>query len=65
MSPDTESAKRPAAPGPDVELALTVIRYTDGPDRCTVYPSETGGDARMSTWLTVDRTACVDLEAVR
>ena len=47
------------------ELALTVVRYTDRPDRCTVYPPDASGDARMSRWLTVDRAACVDLAASR
>lgn len=52
-----------AADGTD--LTLTVVRYTDRPDRCTVYPPDASGDARMSTWLTVDRAACVDLDTFR
>jgi len=50
---------------PDVGLTLTVVRYTDRPDRCTVYPPEASRDARMSTWLTVDQSVCVDLDSVR
>ena len=46
-------------------LASTVVRYTDRPDRCTVYPPGASGDARLSTWFTVDSTVCVDLESMR
>jgi hypothetical protein len=60
MQPDFEGAA-----GEATGLALTVVRYTDRPDRCTVYPPKASGDARMSRWLTVDRAACVDLGATR
>jgi len=48
-----------------VELSLTVVRYADGPDRCTIYPPNATGDARMATWLTADRAAFVDCHSVR
>jgi len=50
---------------PDVSLSLTVVRYADGPDRATLYPPEASGDARMSTWLTADRGAFVDLQSMQ
>jgi len=62
MSADFEGD---AADRPDVALSLTVVRYADGPDRCTVYPPETSGDARMSTWLSADRSVFVDLASMQ
>ncbi|WP_245180724.1 DUF7511 domain-containing protein [Haloarcula amylovorans] len=49
----------------DVELSMTVVQYTDGPDRCTVYPPGLSGVARMSTWLSADRSAFVDLDGMQ
>ena len=65
MSSETRQVVREAVDRPDVELALTVVRYANGPDRCTIYPPGTDGDARMSTWLSADRSAFVDLDAAR
>ena len=65
MSADFQEVAGDAADRADVELSLTVVRYTDGPDRCTVYPPETSGDARMSTWLSADRDVFVDITAMR
>jgi len=56
------------AEGPDdrgVELSMTVVRYSDGPDRCTVYPPGLSGVARMSTWLSADRSLFVDVASIR
>jgi len=50
---------------PDVELSLTVVRYADGPDRCTIYPPNATGDARLSTWLSADYGAFVDLASMQ
>lgn len=61
----TRSATGAATDCSDVELSLTVVRYTDGPDRCTVYPPDTAGDARMSTWLSADHSAFVCLDTMR
>ena len=45
----------------DLDLSMTVVEYGEGADRCTVYPPGLSGDARMSTWLSADRTAFVPL----
>ncbi|MFC7028576.1 hypothetical protein ACFQJ5_15035 [Halomicroarcula sp. GCM10025324] len=45
----------------DLDLALSVVEYGDRPDRCTVYPPGLAGDARLSTWLSTDRSALVSL----
>jgi len=50
---------------PDAQLSLTVVRYTDGPDRCTLHPPDASGDARLSTWLSADRSAFAALDAMR
>ena len=65
MRPDQRGVATAATDRPDVELSLTVVRYADGPDRCTVYPPETSGDARMSTWLSADRSVFVDLASMQ
>ena len=65
MSLDHEGVATAAADRPDVELSLTVVRYSDGPDRCTIYPPEATGDARLSTWLSADYGSVVNLGAVR
>ncbi|WP_324663759.1 DUF7511 domain-containing protein [Haloarcula sediminis] len=65
MSLDPTGAAADATDRPDVELSLTVVRYADEPDRCTIYPPEATGDARMSTWLSADYGAFVDLAAMQ
>ena len=63
MCPDTDGVTDDART--EIELSLTVVRYADGPDRCTMYPPGAAGDARLSTWLSVDRRACLELAAMR
>lgn len=46
-------------------LTMTVVRRADGADRCTIYPPEATGIARMSTWISVDRSAVIDLAGRR
>lgn len=56
-------------PGPDPErrarLASTLVENPDSADRCTVFPPEATGVERMSTWLTADAAAFVDLDDAR
>ncbi|MBV0924670.1 hypothetical protein KTS45_10720 [Halomicroarcula limicola] len=61
VADDTHTSPR----RPDVELSMTVVQYSDGPDRCTVYPPGLSGVARMSTWLSADRSVFVELDAMR
>jgi len=65
MSLDSTGVAAGAADRPDVELSLTVVRYADGPDRCTIYPPAATGDVRMSTWLSADYGAFVDLASMQ
>ena len=65
MSPDSQGVAEDATDRPDVDLSLTVVRYADAPDRCTIYPPATTDDARMSTWLSADSDAFVDLASTR
>ncbi|WP_225334752.1 DUF7511 domain-containing protein [Halomicrobium urmianum] len=57
----------PAEPAPSTgeELTMTVVTYADAPDRCTVSPPGLSGDARMSTWLSVDRSSVVSRREMR
>lgn len=48
-----------------VALRSVVVNYEDRPDRRTVYPSGLSSVERMSTWLTADATAFVDLGDAR
>jgi hypothetical protein len=47
------------------ELRSVVVNYEHRPDRRTVYPRGLSSIERMSTWLTADADAFVDLESVR
>ena len=46
-------------------LASTLVTYTDGADRRTVYPPGLSSVARMSTWFTADDDAFVELSRMR
>lgn len=46
-------------------LASTLVTYTDGADRRTVYPPGLSSVARMSTWFTADDDAFVELSTMR
>jgi hypothetical protein len=50
---------------PAVELRSTVVRYSDRPDRCTVSPPDCPEPARLTTWLSADRSVFVDRDAMR
>lgn len=58
------ATERPPAIDPltgAVPLQATVVEAPDGTRRCTVSPPGLDGVARMSTWLTADHAAFVDL----
>ncbi|WP_276257486.1 DUF7511 domain-containing protein [Haloglomus litoreum] len=57
--------ERPTGSEPSPALAATLVAYTDRPDRRTIYPPGTNSVARMSTWLTADAGAFVDLDSMR
>ncbi len=64
----TDPRVAPAARGAHTTppaLVSTIVRYTDSPDRRTVYPPGLSSVARMSTWLTADADAFVDLDRMR
>ncbi|MFC4552678.1 MULTISPECIES: DUF7511 domain-containing protein [Halorussus] len=50
---------------PLAELRSVVVNYEDRPDRRTVYPEGLPTVERMSTWLTADDDAFVDLDEAR
>ncbi|MFW6382672.1 MAG: DUF7511 domain-containing protein [Haloferacaceae archaeon] len=59
------SGASPPRGDPLPTLDLVVVSRADGPDRATFHPPGLTGIARMETWLTVDRSAVVDLAAWR
>ncbi|WP_435174916.1 DUF7511 domain-containing protein [Halorussus sp. AFM4] len=65
--PDAPDGRQhePRLDRPDVELSSVVVDYEDRPDRRTVYPEGLSSVERMSTWLTADDDAFVDLESAR
>ncbi|WP_254764885.1 DUF7511 domain-containing protein [Natrinema marinum] len=51
--------------GDDVALESVVVQYENRPDRCTVVPRECSEAERVTTWLSADVGAFVDLEDAR
>ncbi|UHQ96055.1 DUF7511 domain-containing protein [Natrinema halophilum] len=47
------------------DLESVVVRYEDRPNRCTIVPRECPEAERVTTWLTADARAFVDLEDAR
>lgn len=47
------------------DLESIVVRYEDRPDRCTITPRECADAERLTTWLSADVGAVVDLADVR
>ena len=48
---------------PDIGLRSVVVEYEERPDRRTVYPAGVSDVERMSSWLTADDDAFVDLDS--
>jgi hypothetical protein len=63
----TQTARDGVDESPDAApvLSSTVVGYRERPDRRTVYPPDLSSVARMSTWLTADDDAFVDLADAR
>jgi hypothetical protein len=63
---DASSAARRSPERPErPRLTARTVSRPDGPDRCTVFPPEATGFARMSTWISVDADVVVSLEEFR
>jgi hypothetical protein len=62
----TELGERGGAAGEYTPgLAMRVVEYPDGADRCTIYPPALDDHDRMTHWLSADRDAFVPLEGQR
>ncbi|MHC3439083.1 DUF7511 domain-containing protein [Natrialbaceae archaeon A-gly3] len=48
-----------------IDLESVVVQYEDGPDRCTIAPRDCPDEKKLTTWLTADVEAFVDLEDAR
>ncbi|WP_226479814.1 DUF7511 domain-containing protein [Natrinema amylolyticum] len=49
----------------ELDLESIIVRYEDRPDRCTITPRECSDSERITTWLSADVGAIVDLADVR
>lgn len=49
----------------DLTLQTKVVSYPDRPDRCTIYKPGLEDVSHMSTWISADRSAFVDLATSR
>ena len=63
--PRDDAGDRDGPTLPTDPLTATRVAYDDGPDRLTVSPAEADDLERMSTWLTADADAFVDLAGAR
>jgi hypothetical protein len=59
---DDAGSRRGSEPEP---LDATVVRYRNGPDRCTVAPADVDEDRQLTAWLSVDVDALVGLAGMR
>ncbi|WP_162991390.1 DUF7511 domain-containing protein [Halostella salina] len=50
---------------PGEELHAVTVANDGEPDECTLYPRGSTGLDRMSTWITAEGGAFVDLDSVR
>jgi len=46
-------------------LEAIVVRYQDGPDRCTIAPKACSDAERLTTWLSADLDLFVDVTDAR
>jgi hypothetical protein len=46
-------------------LQVIVEKYDERPDQCTIFPSQSDGVERMSTWITATEGSFVDLQTMR
>jgi hypothetical protein len=70
MSDHAGTTGRSSQPGSargrqSITLRSRLVRYEDRPDRRTMFPPGLATDARMSTWLSADADAFVDLRTSR
>ena len=65
MSERAVTTSTPDHTEPALDLQLTVVRYDDGPDRCTVSPRTVPEGRRTMTWLSANRAAFEELAAMR
>ena len=51
--------------GPATKLRATVVEYEEAPNECTIHPRGVSGMDRMTTWISAEEGAYVDLESFR
>lgn len=50
---------------PPIDLEHRIVSNESAPDRCTICPADCNPETQLTTWLSADRSAFVDLESVR
>lgn len=60
-----QESRHPVSPHPASTLRFVRVSYPDAPDRCTIHPPTRDRIAMMSTWLTANDNAFVDLAQQR
>ena len=53
------------APSDRPHLRMTLVRYDDAPDHCTIYPPGLTSPERVSRWVSADRGSVVALSGMR
>ncbi|ELZ12177.1 hypothetical protein C479_05198 [Halovivax asiaticus JCM 14624] len=48
-----------------IALEHRIVRYESSPDRCTIFPPACEPAEQLTTWLSADQSAFVDLESAR
>ncbi|WP_136716472.1 DUF7511 domain-containing protein [Halorientalis salina] len=59
------TADRSGTGADECELVSVVVEYDERPDQCTIYPGDSEGITRMSSWISADIDCFVDCRAMR
>lgn len=64
-APSPEKGRPTVVPGthPAADLRFVRVEYEHDPDRCTIYPRDSGRAELTTTWLTADRDDFLDLSS--
>lgn len=60
-----ESSRIPRSDHPAADLRTIVVEYPDRPDQCTICPRTITSQQLLTTWITADRSALIDLGDAR
>lgn len=58
-------SRMPGSDHPAVDLRTIVVEYPDRPDQCTICPRNITRQQLLTTWITANRSALIDLGDAR